>query len=131
MQEAAVEAVGGGPAVKRSYGVESYDAMRTGSAIKKENRTVGCLQTRTDTDRQAQAEEEECLRVMREETGVREDRPGQREASLGARRALDGLAAACGLLGPLSFLVSLSLTTTCFALRCYARTLPRLPVCLR
>jgi hypothetical protein len=88
MQEAAVEAVGGGPAVKRSYGVESYDAMRTGSAIKKENRTVGCLQTRTDTDRQAQAEEEECLRVMREETGVREDRPGQREASLGARRAL-------------------------------------------
>lgn len=55
MQEAAVEAVGGGPAVKRSYGAESCGAKRTGSAIKKENRTVGCLQTRTDTDRQAQA----------------------------------------------------------------------------
>ena len=36
MQQAAVEAVGGGPAVKRSYGVESCDAMRTGSAITKE-----------------------------------------------------------------------------------------------
>ena len=36
MQEAAVEAVGGGPAVKRSYGAESCDAMRTGSAIMKE-----------------------------------------------------------------------------------------------
>jgi hypothetical protein len=36
---------------------------RTGSARKRENRTVGCLQTRTDTDTQARAGEECVERV--------------------------------------------------------------------
>jgi hypothetical protein len=62
---------------------------RRGSAIMKENRTVGCLQTRTDTDRQARAGRGGVLeRVMGEES-VREDRPGQRQASRTSEASVD------------------------------------------
>ena len=71
---------------------------RRESAIMKENRTVGCLQTRTDTDRQARAGRGGVLeRVMGEES-VREAARTRDRLAGRARRALtlDGRAG-CGL----------------------------------